>query len=819
MRKYREVSLFQRSCALLEGDIGTATYIKAAWAILVAKLLDSTEVIFGVATADESLVPVRIPIDWNRDVRELLSFVQQQGEDLEHFKRLGLHRIRGIDQDAASACDFQSILSINNNHLEQEDLHNFGLLFKYNTSTFGSHVSFKFDANVLSENQVTRLFYQFEHVYQQLLVSTAASLKLKSLSFTSRQDLQDIWNWNANVPQEISDNIPSMIRRTVHQQPLATAIYAWDGSLTYQELDDISTALAHRLCERGVQRGDTVPLCFEKSMWMPVAALAVMKTGAACVATDPSTQPEERLRAMVSQVEAKTILTSGLYADLASKLGAQNVMCVDNEKMHEFTQSMDTSTCLAEICPSDILYVIFTSGTTGVPKGAMVTHGNFCSAIVHQRDLLGFESTAHVLDFSSHAFDVSWSNLLNTLTVGACLCIPSAEERQDSVSGCLEKYKITLSDFTPSLLRNIEPKTALSRLSTMVLGGEVVLPSDAQYAHDDARVVSAYGPAECTPTSMILHLSADSDGGLGRACGLCTWVVDVDNPNRLAPIGSVGELWLEGPLVGPGYVKNSEKTREAFSQDPEWLVQGVAGQRHGRCGQVYRTGDLVQYREDGSLVFKGRKDTQVKIRGQRVELEEVEQHVQDVITAAEPEKIVTVVAETITPTGSSSIALVAFICLAMGSDDAEHDKAVRKATAGMADTLSGLVPAFMIPSIFIPVRKMPMTATGKTDRRQLREFGSSLSSTDIAALSRSDGERRAPTNDSEQLMQGLWAEVLNIEPGNIGIDDSFFRIGGDSIGAMKLVGLARRTGLSLAVRDVFQRPIMRDLCTLSLFGK
>ncbi|KAG8427478.1 Nonribosomal peptide synthetase [Metarhizium acridum] len=815
-RTYEEVSIFQKGGFHLDNDIEPGTYVKAAWAMVAARKLDSKEAIFGLASDDDALLPVRIPITWTEDVNSFLQFIQKQGENMDVFKRTGLQRIRRISADASVACDFQSVLSVDNNHVQQEQSGNFAMFLKYIMSPFGSRVSIQFDSSTLSENEVTRLLYQFDHVHQQLLSPVARELRLQDVSMTSSRDLQDIWTWNAKLPEAVSDNMPHMIRETVHRQPFATAIHAWDGSLSYQHLDDLSTTLAYHLKKVGVEKGDMIPLFFEKSMWMPVAAMAIMKTGAACVGTDPSNQPEDRLLAMTAQIQAKTILASVAYSDIARKIGADNVISVDLKRLLEFALSLGHEPSLPDIAASDILYIIFTSGTTGVPKGAMITHGNFCSAIVHQRELLGFESNSRVLDFASYAFDVAWSNMLNTLTAGGCLCIPSVEERQDSISGCLEKYQVTVADLTPSVLRNIEPKTALTQLSTMLLGGEVVLPSDAQCVREGARVVSAYGPAECTPTSMILHLNSHGGGGLGLASGLCTWVVDADYPDRLAPVGTVGELWLEGALVGAGYLNNPEKTKAAYIEDPEWLLRGVPGKRPGRRGRVYRTGDLVQYREDGSLVFKGRKDTQVKIRGQRVELEEVEHYVQDALSTAAPGKAVAVVAETIKPKGSHGIMMVSFVCFESEDEmsDEDYEKTVRSATRSVAGKLGEQLPPFMIPSVFIPVRNIPITPTGKTDRRQLRSYGSSLTSTDIAALSRTEDERRAPTNDSEKSMQGLWAEVLNMEPDNISIDDSFFRVGGDSIGAMKLVGLARKTGLALAVKDVFKYPVMRDLCTL-----
>lgn len=301
---------------------------------------------------------------------------------------------------------------------------------------------------------------------------------------------------------------------------------------------------------------------------------------------------------------------------------------------------------------------------------------------------------------------------------------------------------------------------------------------------------------------------------------MCTWVVDVENPAALAPVGAVGELWVESPLVGRGYLHEPGKTAAAFVQDPKWLVRGTAdGERAGRRGLVYRTGDLVRYREDGSLLFVGRKDTQVKIRGQRVELGDVEHHVRQAMetTADRAATNVQVVAETVQPRGVPSKMLVAFVALE-GAWDAvsseEYDATVGRATVGVTEQLAKTLPVFMVPSLYIPIRAMPMSAAGKADRRRLQEMGSSLSAKEVKALSRAGEQRRAPQTEAERAMQALWAEILNMDADSIGADDSFFRIGGDSIGAMRLVGMARYKGFGFSVRDVFQSPVLSELSTL-----
>ncbi|PFH61911.1 hypothetical protein XA68_15784 [Ophiocordyceps unilateralis] len=794
--------------------------VRAAWSMVTARSMGSDEISFGAVVGSQdapAVVPVRVQLDWEAGTEKLLGDIRSQAAVMATYQHTGLARIRCMSDEAALACDFKTLLVIRSaeEQVESNRDGSHAMLVEVETrNADDARVCITFDSHSISEARVSRVTHQFQHVLRQL--AGPAKARLRDITVVSQRDLDDIWTWNATVPALVEGCLHDLIEQRAREQPLAPAIDAWDGSLTYGQLSELSTRLAHQLVGQGVQQGCVVPLVFEKSMWMPVAALAVMKAGGASVAVD-STQPEERIRVIATQARSAgrlVVVCSIANEALVRRLEPDALVSIGLDRLPESLP--ERYPVLPTVSPTDVLYIVFTSGSTGRPKGAIVSHQNFYSAVVYQRDDLGYRSNSRVFDFASYAFDIAWSNLLNTLTAGACLCIPSAAERENNLPGSLEKYRVTVADLTPSVARFIEPKSSLSNLSTLLLGGEVVLPSDALIVPDHTLVVSAYGPAECTPTSTILHLKSSSEMGIGRAAGLCTWVVDMDNPEALAPIGAIGELWLEGPLVGLGYLDEPEKTAAAFIQDPEWLVRGAPGTREGRRGSVYRTGDLVQYKEDGTLLFVGRKDTQVKIRGQRVELGEVEHHVLRAIKAAEPAASFQIIAETIQPKGADSKTLVAFVALDGAKDMTpdEYDDKVRQATAGLNDRLAETLPVFMLPTAYVPLQTVPMMATGKADRRQLRAIGSSLSTRDIARLSRVEGDRRPPRTDSERTMQALWAEVLKVDPESIGIDDSFFRIGGDSIGAMRLVGIARQQGLGLSVRDIFQNPVLRDLAAV-----
>ncbi|KFY99119.1 hypothetical protein V500_01452 [Pseudogymnoascus sp. VKM F-4518 (FW-2643)] len=830
-------------------DITASTVVRVAWSILAARYTGSSEVVFGATVTGRqaavpgiermsgptiATVPVRVVLDWEQRVEQLQQQVQAQAVEMTAFEQLGLPAIRSISQDTEQGSQFQTLLVVQPT-LRQDERRGDKGLFQLTASdaddtnglnaftTYavmmvcelqarGMQLEISFDSEVVESKQVRRMAQQLECVLRQVCVEEQGSAKLRDIETVSQQDLRDIWTWNATVPEVVDACVHDLIAERTAQQPDAPAVCAWDGELTYRELDKLSTRLAHQLVGLGVRPNVIVPLCFEKSMWTAVAMLAVMKAGGASVAMD-SSQPEERLRSIVQQVEPIVVVSSAANEALAGRLSMATVLVVDAQHLAQTKGGDRGRATLPTVQPSDTLYIVFTSGSTGTPKGAIITHRNFSSAIRHQQAALGFNTTSRVFDFVSYAFDVTWSNLLHTLSVGGCLCVPSESDRYGNPEQSMVSLGVNYAHLTPTVGRLLNG-SHIPLLSTLRLGGERMMGADVARWKQQGTLLNTYGPAECTVTSTLESINQNKygDPSIGRGSGCNTWVVDSGGHNQLVPVGSVGELVLEGPLVGGGYLLDPEKTAAAFVQDPPWLLKGEQGVG-GRQGQLYRTGDLVRYSADGTLVFIGRKDAQVKIHGQRVELGEVEHHVQcSLVDAADA----SVVAEVITPEGSSNAILVAFVGLGEAVDGGD-DKAkavMRRITAGAEKKLAEVLPAYMIPSAYIPINKVPMTATGKTDRRRLREIGGLLTLEQLAELNPCRGEQQQPSTAAEGQLQRLWAAVLGIAASSIGVDDSFFRIGGDSIAAMRLVGAAREQGLSLTVADVFKQPRLSEQALL-----
>lgn len=638
--------------------------------------------------------------------------------------------------------------------------------------------------------------------------------------YTSQKDLFQIWQWNNTVPETVYACVHDIITDVARTQPASPAVCAWDGELTYREFDALSDKLAAKLVDLGVGPGTIVPLCFEKSMWTPVAMLGVMKSGAASVAMD-SSHAKGRLRTVVHQAHShssrRVILSSVANEDLADGLSSpvdpKTTVLIPEILLRENCGDRESLQATA-VSPHDALCVVFTSGSTGTPKGIVITHANFSSAIAHHKAPLCFNSTCRVFDFASYGFDLAWANALHTLAAGGCMCIPSDEQRRGDIVTAIQVLRANYLDLTPIVARQISWADVPS-VRTIVFGGEKLAALDIRGWTQCSNIRNQYGPAECTVTSTVLPIAPgdDAEPGIGRGCGTVTWIVRMDG-SGLASIGEMGELWLEGPLVGKEYLGSPAKTAAAFLEDPPWLLQGGPG-TFGRHGRLYRTGDHVRYNMDGSIQFLGRKDDQVKIRGQRVELGDVEHHLRQCLATRLDLAIVADVAQ---PVGSVSPMLVAFLAIGELAGGASRMKegsaALTTMTEALQVALAKNLPAHMIPSAYIPIAEIPLTDTGKTDRRWLRDLVSAMTIEQVANLNlvRSrDTCPRAPSTEAERQLQQLWSAALCMDADNISASETFSRIGGDSIAAMRLVAAARDRGLKLAITDVFQHPRLSDM--------
>ncbi|KAL7940855.1 hypothetical protein V8C42DRAFT_349180 [Trichoderma barbatum] len=815
-------------------NITMATFIRAAWALVAGNITESRDVVFGVTVSGRTApvagidallaptiatVPIRITFSREQKVRSFLNAIQQQSIKLIPNEQAGLQQIAKISAETQHACNFQTLLVIQPQEStiynplgrwiikdQQRWFNTYGLVLVIQISSASITVNASFDSRVIDPWSVRQLLQRLENVTSQL-VGASPDDELNSIEMVTNQDLETIWRWNKNLPAAADRFVQEMITDFAKTQPNATAICAWDGDLTYRELDELSTKLGAYLFMMGAKPNTFVSIFFEKSKWNTVAMLAVMKSTASFVLLDPSL-PTKRLKAMVREVKATMILSSPLNKFVSENL-CKNLITVDSaffDTIHD-----------AEAPPrpdfNGVNYVVFTSGTTGNPKGAIITHKNSASAVKYQVTGFGYTTKSRVYDFSTYSFDGAHFNAFTVLAAGGCLCVPTDHDRKNNLAESMESLKANTIFLTPTVAALLSP-TQLPHLKSMILGGEAIRVNDIKpwWDAEGVRVFTLYGTSECTPVSMINPFPATPEAAvdIGNGYGVVTWIVDPIDHNSLMPIGCIGELLVEGPLVGAGYINNPTKTDAVFIKNPTWMAQ------RGRTGRLYKTGDLVRYKKDGSLQFLGRKDAQVKIRGQRVELDDVECVIQECMPS-----VIRAAAEVIIPHGNNtSPMLAAFLQINDETSVLDQSKISAASTAKIITipaevehTLSQNLPTYMIPSVFFAMRVLPLGTTGKMNRKLLKEIGSSLSSQQLAeARIIDEGPKRQPTTVMEKELQKIWSKVLDIEPAYmIGLDDSFFKLGGNSITAMKAVGEARKLGLQLSVANIFLFPKLHEI--------
>ncbi|KAJ5151019.1 uncharacterized protein N7482_010271 [Penicillium canariense] len=632
-------------------------------------------------------------------------------------------------------------------------------------------------------------------------------------------DRSEIWRWNKALPPAADTGIQDLISEQVQKQPTAQAICSWDGNLTYEEVGRYSTDLARHLVGLGLQVGQIVPICFEKSRWTIVAVMGVIKAGGAFVLMDPS-QPLERRQTIAEQVSALLIVTSKTHGPFGPKIapGAKTVVIAQDTLDELAKQAAKTTQRELPVVPTDsILYLIFTSGSTGKPKGVIINHTTYTTSAIARSAAVGYTTESRVLDFASYAFDVSVDSMLCTLLRGGCLCIPSDDDRLNDLSGVIRRMGVTMSNMTPSVAR-ILIADIIPSLHSLGLGGESCSVGDVSEWGQHTRIVIGYGPSECTVGCTINSSAAGKPYvSIGPGNGCVIWLVDPEDHNRLMPIGAVGELLVEGPIVGQGYLGDPEKTAAAFIEDPEWLVAGGGGVP-GRKGRLYKTGDLVRYDPDGErgFVFVGRKDTQVKLRGQRVELGEIEHHLRRLLPGGTD-----VAVEVIAPQGRSTESmLLAFIAdpTAKRSEGNKEDElheiqfsaGIREKMSDLNEDLSKALPIYMVPSVYVGINRMPMLVSGKTDRKSLRTFGSQLTLKSGSSES-SPAESQKPSLETEVCLHEIWCRLLGLSADQVSTTHNFFILGGDSVLAMKMVPAVREQGFLLTVADIFSFPVLSEM--------
>ena len=648
---------------------------------------------------------------------------------------------------------------------------------------------FEYDVALFDAETVQRLGEHYLALLRGIVEDPDQPLsRIPMLGDDERRQLLVEWN-RTGLERPDAPSVHALFERAAAERPEALALVCDDEHLSFAELDARADALARRLLARGVGAEVCVALALDRSTSMIVALLGVLKAGGAYVPVEHGA-PAERVRFVVQDADCRVLLTR---TDLASELPELDieVLCVDDDDEARDTDGATSDDApLPAARPGQLAYVLYTSGSSGTPKGVEVEHAQLLDYLVGVRPRLDVPDDSSFATVSTLAADLGHTSVFSALCHGGCLHVLSDDRiaDADAFASYMAEHAVDVLKIVPSHLEALlaaaaRPADVLPR-RLLALGGEACsweLVERVAALAPDCAVLNHYGPTEVT-VGVCTHRVAPGDRErcpagppLGRPLAN-TRVYVVDRHDQPVPVGVVGELLVGGPCVSRGYLGRPELTAERFVADPF---------RRGSEGRIYRTGDLVRYSREGLLHFVGRADEQVKLRGFRVELGEVAAAMEghpDVAQAA-------VVVQT-DPMGVRR--LVAFLVAPLGGsvDGAEVRRYARE-----------VLPEHMLPALCVVLERLPLTPNGKLDKRALpqAEFERDALQSDFVA----------PRTPAEQTLARIWCDVLRLP--RVGVHDNFFELGGESILSIQIISRAHQAGLSLRPQDVFTRGTVAEL--------
>ncbi|PCN44848.1 non-ribosomal peptide synthetase [Brevibacillus laterosporus] len=590
------------------------------------------------------------------------------------------------------------------------------------------------------------------------------------------QLLQEFNNTERNYQQDTT--IHQLFEEQVRKTPDQVALIWNKKELTYQELNERANQLARTLRNKGIVPNQLVAIMVDRSVEMIVGIMGILKAGAAYVPIDPA-YPTERIEYVLEDSGAVLLLTqSHLFNGLAV-----NMVRLDLDEEQNYVVDGTNLTVVNQ--PTDLAYVIYTSGTTGKPKGVMIEHHSIVNCLQWRRDEYAFNPKDKALQIFSFAFDGFVASLFAPMLGGATSILPREEEAKDpfALRKLIASESITHYYGVPSLFNAIvDSATAedLHQLRCVTLGGEKLSPQIVQkikQKNPAIEINNEYGPTENSVVTTIQRaIGVDQAITIGRPLANVT-VYIVNNEHHLQPIGVVGELCIAGRGLGRGYLNRPELTEEKFVANPF-----VPGER------MYKTGDLAKWRPDGTIEYVGRVDEQVKVRGFRIEIGEIESTILQYHGVGE-----------VVVTAQQDQHAQQYLCAYFVAEK-------EVVLADLRKFVSKELPAYMVPTYFVQLLELPTTANGKVDKRALPK----PQNVGVAAK-----EYIAPRNMVEEQLATIWQEVLEVE--KIGITDHFFEIGGHSLKAMLLISkVYEYMQEELPLHLVFQHPTIEKMAEFIL---
>ncbi|HDR4862823.1 amino acid adenylation domain-containing protein [Bacillus thuringiensis] len=746
-----------------------------------------------------STVPLRMDIDPEEEVLSFISRVsRKQSKLLRHqkypfdllLKQINKEnnsnvRLFGTTIDYRDRDESGDSLWIPNH----EEVQDFAVHIENLIDIDSLHVHIDYREELFSKEEIKRFF----NVMLAIMENTFEKPKQKvaEIEIISEEDkrisLVEFNNPKLNVPPQVT--IHEIFEQQAMIYPNTIAVTYEQEKITYKELNERANQLAHYLQKKGVGPDTLVGICVERSLEMIVGILGVLKAGGAYVPLDP-TYPEQRLQYILEDASIQLFVTQESLKEL--KWLPENVesICLDRDQDEIGKESKTLP--LSDVGPKNLAYVIYTSGSTGNPKGVMIEHHNVIRLFKSTDCWYQFNEKDTWTLFHSYAFDFSVWEIWGALLYGGKLVVVPywiSRSPKDFYQLLVEE-EVTVLNQTPSAFRQLirvceqEDKNKNLQLRYVIFGGEALepislLPWFQRYGEKNPQLINMYGITETTvhvtyyPITLddVQHASRSNIGK--RIPDLEVYILDAYQ--QPVPIGVDGELYIGGAGLARGYLNRPELTAERFishpfSSDPK--------------ARLYRTGDLARYLPDGNLDYRGRIDHQVKIRGFRIEIGEIESTLHTYVYVKEA---VVIVRED----QPGDKRLVAYV---VGDGNVD----------GWREYLKAKLPSYMVPSGFVAMEAIPLTANGKVDREALP----------MPEEKQINSECVGPRNSNEQILTTIWKRVLGVK--NVGIYDNFFEIGGDSILSIQIISQASQVGLKLTPKQMFECPTIAELAQVAI---
>ena len=763
-------------------DVSTGSVMHLAWALVLARASGQERVVFGTVVSGRmhggvvSILPVRIDVA-DEGVRASLRHTHARLEELSIHEHVPLTLARRCSAVAAGRPLFGAVLDTKCGRIAGAAQTDYPLTLSVDDTAEGYALIVRVRGQVDAGRICTFMCHALDQLVQALAHAPDTPVsRIDVLPPAERAQLLVQWNETQRAfPCESC--IHELFELQVRKTPDAPALVDVDGSLSYAQLDAQANRLAHRMIALGVEPGDFVALALPRSPQLVIAELAVLKSGAVYLPLDPA-HPAARLKFMIEDSGARLVVHG------------EGVALADLQVPQiEFACDWASGVCAkpdVRSHASDVAYVMYTSGSTGTPKGVLVPHRAVVRLVINN-GYLEFRAGDSVAFAAQPAFDAStfevWGPLLNGGRV-AVIRQDTLLDPQRFVAE-LRRHAVDVMFLTIGLFNQYARALApvLPGLRCMLVGGEVldaVVIDKVLREAAPQELVHCYGPTETTTfatTYRIDHVAGNQPIPIGRPISN-TRIYILDRQRRPAPVGVRGEIYIGGDGVALGYLNRPELTAERFLPDPFSDRPGA---------RMYKTNDLGRYREGGDIEFLGRDDHQVKLRGFRIEVEEVRARLtlhHDVADA------VVVVREDV----PGDKRLVAY-CVANGQGQALDP-------AGLRRHVAQVLPDVMVPSAFVQLRSLPLTPSGKVDRRALP-----------APAMDAYAQRRyvAPEGEIETTLAALWAELLNVR--QVGRHDNFFELGGHSLLAIRLAARMRERGLYTETVALFTSSDLAELAT------